>query len=111
MVGQVFGMEMNVGHERIFLGENVTSGVSFLVFLLGIFAWYFCLVFLQDMDPLLSAYQGKWDMVHPQQMHTKSKIDLITCAQRKLLSPLQGAVPGHIRRAEASGAIGSHCRM
>ena len=98
MVGQVFGMEMNVGHERIFLGENVTSGVSFLVF-------------LQDMDPLLSAYQGKWDMVHPQQMHTKSKIDLITCAQRKLLSPLQGAVPGHIRRAEASGAIGSHCRM
>jgi hypothetical protein len=33
-------MEMNVGHERIFLGENVTSGVSFLVFLLGIFARY-----------------------------------------------------------------------
>ena len=98
MVGQVFGMEMNVGQERIFLGENVTSGVSFLVF-------------LQNMDPLLSPYQGKWDIVHPQQMHIKSKIDLITCAQRRLLSQLQGAVPGRVRRAEASGAIGSHCRM
>ncbi len=89
-------MEMNIGHESIFLGENVTSGVSFFVF-------------LQNMGRLVSAHQGKRDIVHPQYTHIKDRRGFITCTERNLLGDLRWDVFLR-RRPRAIGGDQDNCR-
>jgi len=76
VVGQVLNREMSGGHERILLGENVTSGVSFLIF-------------LRNMDRLAALHQRERDMLHLHSAHNTINKDLMTCTVRKHWSQQQ----------------------
>src|SRR3954464_13685985 len=80
VVRQVSNRERGGGHERIFLGENVTSGVSFLIF-------------LRNMDRLAAVHQRTRGMVCLPSVHNTINKDLMTCAQRRHWPQQQGECP------------------